>query len=188
MQAKAWSWIVRTLLWAAALGITWYFISLIYGRMLGSFVHRFHPGDVFLLLESQVFYIGMGHPSTFDGPLLKIMAHNFGFGLVVTGAIVLGTQWRSWQLKVAALAAGWMFLFLTHAAVLVWAIKAYISGFQSDSASVNLLLYVHGIHFAVIVIPLLMAVIWLLLSPQRTLWQSRYMSRRPRRAGRVRSV
>jgi len=188
MQTKAWSWIVRTLLWAAALGITWYFISLIYGRLLGSFVHRFLPGDIFLLLESQVFYIGLGHPSTFDGPLLEIMAHNFGFGLVVTGAVVLGTQWRSWELRVVSLAAGWMFLFLTHATVLVWAIKAYISDLQSDSESVAALLYVYGIHFAVIVIPLLMAVIWLLVNPQRTPGQSRYMSRRRRRAGTVRSV
>jgi hypothetical protein len=188
MHTKAWPWIVRTLLWATALGITWYFISLTYGRLLGSFVHRSLPSDIFLLLESQVFYIGVGHPSTFDGPLLEIMAHNFGFGLVVIGAVVLGTQWRSWKLRVVALAAGWILLFLTHAAVLVWATKAYISDLESDSESVTALLYVYGIHLAVIVIPLLMAVIWLLLSSQRRPRHSRYMSRRDRRARTVRSV
>jgi hypothetical protein len=87
-----------------------------------------------------------------------------------------------------ALAAGWILLFLTHAAVLVWATKAYISDLQSDSKSVTVLLYVYGIHLAVIVIPLLMAVIWLLLNPQRTPGYSRYMSRRDRRARAVRSA
>ncbi|MQF49142.1 hypothetical protein FIM08_04535 [SAR202 cluster bacterium AC-647-N09_OGT_505m] len=188
MQTKAWSWIIRTLLWATALGITWYFISLIYGRLLGSFVHRFLPGDIFLLLESEVFYIGLGHPSTFDGPLLEIMTHNFGFGLVVTGAVVLGTQWRSWEVRIVALAAGWSLLFLTHAAVLVWATKAYNADLQNDSESVAALLYVYGIHLTVIVIPLLMAVIWLLLNPQHMPGHSRYMSRRDRRAGTVRSM
>ena len=188
MQIRASSWIVRTLLCAAALGITWYFMGHIYGRFLGSFVHQFLPSGTFLLLKSQVFLIGLDHPSTFYGPILEIPAHNFGFGLVVTGAIVLGTQWRSWQLRVAALVAGWMFLFLTHAAVLVWGTKAYNADLQSDSESVAALLYVYGIHLAVIVIPLLMAVIWLLLNPQRMPGHSRYMSRRDRRAGTVRSV
>ena len=187
MQSKTYSWMIRTLLWASFLGITWYFIGIIYGGLLGSFVHRFLPGDTFLLLKSQVFYIGLGHPQTFEGPLLQIMAHNFGFGLVVTGALVLGTQWRSWRLRVVALILGWMFIFLIHACVLVWSAKAYLADFQSDSASVTALLYVYGIHLAVIVMPLLMAVIWLMLGPHWTPEHGKYRSRHDRSARIVRS-
>ena len=104
MQFKASSWMIRTLVWATALGVAWYFIGPVYARLLGSFVYRFLSEGTFLFLKSQVFSIGLGHPSTFGGPLLELTAHNFGFGLVVTGAVVLGTPGRSWALRSAALA------------------------------------------------------------------------------------
>ena len=188
MQIRASSWIVRTLLWAAALGITWYFMGHIYDRFLGSFVHQFLPSGTFLLLKSQVFLIGLDHPSTFDGPILEIPAHNFGFGLVVTGAVVLGTQGPSWALRAMALAGGWLLLFLTHASVLVWGSKAYYADLRDDSVPLVTFLYLQGLHPIVIVLPLLMVVIWLLLPPRRTPGLSRYTSRRYRRARTVRSV
>ena len=140
MQIRGSYWIVRTLLWAVALGVTWYFIAHLYGRLLGNFVYQYLPDGIFMFLHSQVFFIGLGHPNTLEGPHLEIMAHNFGFGLVVTGAVVLGTQWRSRELRAVALAAGWILLFLTHAAVLVWATKAYNADLRSDSESVAALL------------------------------------------------
>ena len=182
MQIRASYWVVRTLLWAVALGVTWYFIAHIYGRLLGNFVYQYLPDGIFMLLHSQVFFIGLGHPNTLEGPHLEIMAHNFGFGLVVTGAVVLGTQGRSWALRSVALAGIWFFLFLTHALVVVWGAKGYLADFGDDGASWVTSLYSQGVHPTVIVLPLLVAVIWLLLSLEWTTGSSRYTARRNRRA------
>ena len=82
---------------------------------------------------------------------------------MVTGAVVLGTQGRSWTLQGLALAGAWILLFLVQVWVLTGASSAYISIAQQEEASLVVRLFFQALHPTVIILPLVLAVLWLLM-------------------------
>jgi hypothetical protein len=128
----------------------------------------FWPNGTFVFHRDHTFGIGLGNPASFSGPLLEFQGHNFGFGLLVFGAAVLGTSGRSILTRAATLAIGWTLLFATHAGVITVGALSYRSLASSGSVpSVAVELFFDGLHAVLIVLPLAMAVGWVLVSWSR---------------------
>jgi len=104
-------------------------------------------------------------------PGLTLISHNFGFGLIVTGSVILGTRGRSWVLRLIGLCCAWLILLLTQAGLLVAAAHAYLLAVTQSEASLWVSVFIKSVHPMVAILPILMIAIWLaipfeILGPQ----------------------
>ncbi len=145
------------------------------------------PDGAFVFHRDHIFGIGLGDPATFSGPLLEFLGHNFGFGLVAFGAAVLATPGRGFLARAVGLAIGWALLFATHAGIILGGALSYRSLASNGSPSAGVELFFDALHAILIVLPLAMAVGWVLLSTglaSPRVQESRRQRRRRSQAGR----
>jgi hypothetical protein len=139
---------------------------------LGSIAWNLFPQkEVFLSLQDHAFSIGMRIVDETATPELTLISHNFGFGLVVTGSVILGTRGRSWALRLIGLCCAWLLLLLTQAGLLVAAAHAYLLAVTQSEASLWVSVFIKSVHPMVAILPILMIAIWLaipfeILGPQ----------------------
>ena len=112
--------ITLIVLWAITGFAVWYFAADSYERLLGGIAWDLFPQkEVFLALKDHVFSIGLIGTGNTPLPQLTLISHNFGFGLVVTGSVILGVGRRSWVSRLIGLCCAWLSLLLTQVGLLV---------------------------------------------------------------------
>lgn len=156
-------WLIRTVVWVLVLGTLWYVAGGVYERLLANVVAKLLPANTFLALKDNTFFIGYGPPQRPLGPMLQFVSHNFGFGLALAGAVVLGAPGRSWRSRLAGLVAVSVLLFMSHVWVLVQAatLEAWDARDVLGLRLGRFLLW--GMYASSAVVPGVLAVVWLLL-------------------------
>lgn len=142
----------------------WHFASESYENFLGNVAWNLFPQDtVFLALKNHVFSIGLTNTGITTLPQLTLMGHNFGFGLIVTWSIILGTRGRSWILRLSGLFFAWLFLWLTHTGVLVAAAHTYSLAVTQSEVPVGFYVFINSVHPTVTILPVVIILLWLVI-------------------------
>ena len=152
---------IPVIIWAITGFIFWYFFASSYERFLGNAVWDMFPQkEVFLNLSDHVFTIGLKIPDESTVPNLTLLGHNFGFGLIITGSIILGTRGRQWILRLVGLLFTWIALFITHIIVLVVAAHTYQNASIQPEIPLGFSIFINLVHPTVTVLPIVIALIW----------------------------
>ena len=175
--------VTHVLLWAVVGSITWYFAALTYERLLGNISWEYFPQkEVFLSLKDHVFSIGLSRDVDTPIPQLALISHNFGFGLVVTEAVILGVRGRSWALRFVGLFCAWVLLLLTQTGLLVMAAHSYRLSVTQSEIHAWASIFIKSVHPTVAILPIVVIVLWLLIPfedlTQKFFLQSRRQIRR----------
>ncbi len=152
------------LLWAI-IGFTgWYLAANSYERFLGGIAWDLFPQkEVFLALKDHVFSIGLIGAGDAALPQLTFISHNFGFGLVVTGSVILGTRGRSWGLRIIGLCCAWLLLLLTQTGLLVAAAHTYRLAVTQAEIPLGFSVFVKSVHPTVVILPIVIIALWLMI-------------------------
>lgn len=149
-------------LWAMTGFFAWYFAAHSYERLLGNMAWGLFPQEeVFLALENHAFSIGLRVVAETTIPELTLTSHNFGFGLVVTGSVILGTRGRSWTLRLMGFSCTWLLLLLAQVGLLTTAGHAYLSIATQSQTSLWISGFANAVHPIVAIAPILMTMVWL---------------------------
>jgi hypothetical protein len=171
--------VTSVLLWAIIGFAAWYLAAHPYERLLGSIAWDFFPQkEVFLALKDHVFSIGLTGAGDTPLPQLTLISHNFGFGLVVTGSVILGTRGRSWSLRLIGLCCAWLFLLLTQTGWLVAAAHTYLMATTQSEIPLGFSLFVKSVHPIVVILPIVIIVLCLVIPFEKSL--SRLVNITPR--------
>jgi len=171
--------VTSVLLWAIIGFAAWYLAAHPYERLLGSIAWDFFPQkEVFLALKDHVFSIGLTGGGDTPLPQLTLISHNFGFGLVVTGSVILGTRERSWGLRFIGLCCAWLILLLTQAGLLAAAAYTYLVAASQSEIPLGFSLFVKSVHPIVVILPIVIIVLWLVIPFEKSL--SRLVNITPR--------
>ena len=156
--------VTPVILWAIIGFSAWYLAAHSYERFLGSIAWNLFPQkEVFLSLQDHAFSIGMRIVDETATPGLTLISHNFGFGLIVTGSVILGTRGRSWVLRLIGLCCAWLLLLLTQAGLLVAAAHAYLSAATQTETSLGFSVFIKSVHPTVAILPIVIIVLWLVI-------------------------
>lgn len=161
--------VAPVLLWGAAVSIAWYFDGASYERLLASLASAHLPNGVYLHIGEHVFSIGLVRSAGLEAPALTILSHNFGFGLVVTGATILGARTQSWPIRSLGLGIAWALLLTVQVGLLVGLQAAvghaYPQANEQVAFPVGLRVLLRSVHPIVAVFPVAIVVMWLLIPP-----------------------
>ena len=169
--------------------IAWYLIAQPYERLLGDIAWDLFPKkEVFLhLAEDHVFSIGLRDAGDATIPQLTLIGHNFGFGLVITGSVILGTRDRTWILRFIGLCCAWLLLLLTQTGILVAAAHTYLLAATRPETSLGFSLFIKSVHPTVAVFPIVIIVMWLVIPFEKSLPGAFVIALRPK-SGRRRTT
>jgi len=172
--------VTPVLLWAI-IGFTgWYLAANSYERFLGGIAWDLFPQkEVFLALKDHVFSIGLIGAGNTPLPQLTLISHNFGFGLVVTGSVILGTRGRSWGLRLIGLCCAWLLLLLTQTGLLVAAAHTYLMAATQSEIPLGFSVFVKSVHPTVAILPIAIIVLWLVIPFEKRLSGVMNIARRP---------
>lgn len=123
----------------------------------------FPQKHVFLSLKDHVFSIGMVGISEKAFPELTLTSHNFGFGMIVTGSVILGTRSRSWTSRLIGLCCAWLLLLITQVVLLVTAAHVYLAASTQLQVPLAFSMFLKSVHPTVAVLPIVIIVLWLAL-------------------------
>ena len=180
--------VTPVILWAIIGFSAWYFAAHSYERFLGSIAWNLFPQkEVFLSLRDHAFSIGMRIVDETATPGLTLISHNFGFGLVVTGSVILGTRGRSWALRLIGLCCAWLLLLLTQTGLLVAAAHTYLMAATQSEIPLGFSVFVKSVHPTVVILPIVIIVLWLVIPFEKRLSRVVNIARRPT-SGRRRSA
>ena len=172
--------ITHIVLWAITGFVVWYFAANSYERLLGGIAWDLFPQkEVFLALKYHVFSIGLIGAGNTPLPQLTLISHNFGFGLVVTGSVILGTRGRSRGLRLIGLCCAWLLLLLTQAGLLVAASHTYLMAASQSEIPLGFSVFVKSVHPAVAILPIAIIVLWLVIPFEKRLSGVMNIARRP---------
>ena len=158
------------LLWTIIGCATWYLAAYSYERLLGDIAWDLFPQkEVFLALKDHVFSIGLIGAGDIPLPQLTLISHNCGFGLVVTGSVILGTRGRSWGLRLIGLCCAWLFLLLTQTGLLVAAAHTYLMATTQSEIPLAFSVFVKSVHPTVVILPIVIIVLWLVIPFEKSL-------------------
>jgi len=156
--------VIPIALWAITGFAAWYLTAQYYERFLGTLAWDFFPQkDTVLSLNDHVFSIGLRFADETTTPHLKLISHNFGFGLVITGAIILGTRVRSWAMRLIGLFCAWLILLLTQTGLLVAAAHTYQIALTQSEVPLVFSVFINAVHPIVTIMPIVIIVLWLLI-------------------------
>ena len=96
-------------------------------------------------------------------PHLNFLSHNFGFGLIIITAVILGTYNRSWKFRLISLACAWLFLLFTQASLLVMGAYSYKLAFSDAKIGWGFSMFVEIVHIIVTILPIIVSVLWLMI-------------------------
>lgn len=157
-----WFRMVLVAAWAIIGFVTWHMTATTYERLLGSVAWEYFPDKVFLnLREGHVFAIGLKDAVDTAPPQLTLQSHNFGYGLILTGSIILGTTGRTLIARSMGLISVWLLLFLSQAGLLVAAAHNYLSATTQSDISGGVAVFIKSVHPTVTILPVLLVVSWL---------------------------
>ena len=152
------------LLWAIIGFAAWHLAAQSYERLLGGIAWDLFPQkEVFLSLKDHVFSIGLRVVDETAIPQISLISHNFGFGLVVTGSVILGTRGRSRGLRLIGLCCAWLLLLLTQAGLLVAASHTYLMAASQSETPLGFSVFVKTVHPTVVILPIVIIVLWLVI-------------------------
>ena len=172
--------ITHIVLWAITGFAAWYFGAHSYERFLGGIAWDLFPQkEVFLALKDHVFSIGLIGAGNTPLPQLTLISHNFGFGLVVTGSVILGTRGRSWGLRLIGLCCAWLLLLLTQVGLLVAAAHTYLMAASQSEIPLGFSVFVKSVHPTVAILPIVIIVLWLVIPFEKRLSGVMNIARRP---------
>ena len=168
------------LLWAITGFSAWYFGAHSYERFLGGIAWDLFPQkEVFLGLKDHVFSIGLIGAGNTPLPQLTLIRHNFGFGLVVTGSVILGTRGRSWGLRLIGLCCAWLLLLLTQAGLLVAAAHTYLLATTQLEIPLGFSVFIKSVHPTVAILPVVIIVLWQVIPFEQRLSGAMNIAPRP---------
>ena len=85
--------IVLVLIWATIGFALWYLFANTYTLFIGRLAWEYFPNNVILSVTDHHFIIVLKNAiNNSQSPPIQLLIHNFGFGLVITSAIILGTN------------------------------------------------------------------------------------------------
>jgi len=172
--------ITHIVLWAITGFAVWYLAANSYERLLGGIAWDLFPQkEVFLALKDHVFSIGLIGAGNTALPQLTLISHNFGFGLVVTGSVILGTRGRSWGLRIIGLCCAWLLLLLTQTGLLVAAAHTYLIAATQSEIPLGFSVFVKSVHPTVVILPIVIIVLWLEIPFEKRLSGVMNIARRP---------
>jgi len=172
--------ITHIVLWAITGFAVWYLAANSYERLLGGIAWDLFPQkEVFLALKDHVFSIGLIGAGNTPLPQLTLISHNFGFGLVVTGSVILGTRGRSWGLRLIGLWCAWLLLLLTQTGLLVAAAHTYLMAASQSEIPLGFSVFVKSVHPTVVILPIVIIVLWLVIPFEKRLSRVMNIARRP---------
>lgn len=152
------------LLWGVAGSVWWWIAAGWYENLLGEIAFDLFPKDhVFLYLKDHVFSIGLNVSNGDASPELTFTSHNFGFGLVVTGAVIMGMRGRAWILRLIGLACVWTLLMVMHTGLLVAASRVYPSAASQQEVPLGFSIFLKTVHPVVAVLPIVIIMLWMLI-------------------------
>lgn len=172
--------LIPVLFWAVAASIAWYFGGASYERFLAALTSSHLPQGVYLRVGEHMFAIGILGAAGPERPGFSIISHNFGFGLVVTTAVILGTRGHLWRVRLLGLGATWILLALMQVWVLVTVAHVYVEVAGQPTVSWGSRMFIKAIHPVVAVAPAAIVVVWI-LAP---MWVTKGLHRAARRRGR----
>ena len=156
--------ITHIVLWAITGFAVWYLAANSYERLLGGIAWDLFPQkEVFLALKDHVFSIGLIGAGNTPLPQLTLISHNFGFGLVVTGSVILGTRGRSWAMRLIGLCCAWLILLLTQTGLLVAAAHTYRLAVTQAEIPLGFSVFVKSVHPTVVILPIVIIALWLMI-------------------------
>ena len=168
------------LLWAIIGFAAWHLAAQSYERLLGGIAWDLFPQiEVFLALKDHVFSIGLIGAGNTPLPQLTLLSHNFGFGLVVTGSVILGTRGRSWGLRLIGLCCAWLLLLLTQTVLLVAAVHTYQTAATQPEIPLGFSVFIKSVHPTVTILPIVIIVLWLVIPFEKSLSGLVNIARRP---------
>ncbi len=140
----------------------WLLIADSYEHFLGSLAWDLFPQkDVLLNLKDHVFTIALRSVSDTVVPQLTLVSHNFGFGFVITGAVIMGTKGKSWALRVTGLSCAWLVLLTTQTVLLVAAAHTYRMAITQSELPLAFSVFIKSVHPTVTILPVVIIVLWL---------------------------
>ncbi len=158
------------LLWTIIGCATWYLAAYSYERLLGDIAWDLFPQkEVFLALKDHVFSIGLVGAGNTSLPQLTLISHNFGFGLVVTGSVILGVGRRSWVSRLIGLCCAWLSLLLTQVGLLVAAAYTYLVAAAQAEIPLGFSMFIKAVHPTVVILPIVIIVLWLVIPFEKSL-------------------
>ena len=174
------AYVTPVLLWAIIGFAAWYLAAQSYERLLGGIAWDLFPQkEVFLSLKDHVFSIGLRVVDEKAIPQLSLISHNFGFGLVVTGSVILGTRGRSWAMRLIGLCCAWLILLLTQTGLLVAAAHTYRLAVTQAEIPLGFSVFVKSVHPTVVILPIVIIVLWLVIPFEKRLSGVMNIARRP---------
>lgn len=179
---------VTPILLLALVGATgWFVFAESYEQLLGNIAWDLFPQkEIFLSLNNHVFSIGLRSQGDVIIPHLTLIGHNFGFGLVVTGAVILGKRGNSWPLRFLGLGCVWIFLLITQIVLIVLAAHTYLFAVTQPNIPWGFRAFVNSVHPTVTLLPVAIVVIWIVIPFEkyyrvlRDGWQREFAHNRPR--------
>ena len=149
------------LLWSITGFAAWYLAAHSYERLLGNIAWSLFPQtEVFLTLKDHVFSIGPRLAGEVAFPQLTITSYNFGFGLIVTGSVILGIRGRSWRVRFIGLCCAWLILLLTQTGLLVAAAHTYRLAVSQSEIPFGFSLFIKSVHPIITLLPIVIIVLW----------------------------
>lgn len=160
--------IVLVLIWATIGFALWYLFANTYTLFIGRLAWEYFPNNVILSVTDHHFIIVLKNAiNNSQSPPMQLLIHNFGFGLVITSAIILGTNKDSWKLRFISLCCVWLFLFFIQTGLLITAAHTYKSAMTEAKITLGFTIFIKSLHFIVTVLPIMLSALWLIAPFQR---------------------